>query len=424
MSFTMIVLMGFVGLAVAWGYAYYTTQKLQNAADAAALAGAQAVWDDHDEARSRAMDFSSSNEAGGDAVLLDENASNDPDGDIVTGVYDAATRQFTPSEEVGVANAVLINAKRTTGSPNGALTLPWGGLFGVGSTQFSRWAIAVCERDPIGPGIILLKSSGVGLQHSGEGDVTVNGSVQINSTYKEALHQSGSYGVLSATSYEVVGKIYDTNGSGLPGDWNEGATPVPDPYAGVPVPVLSEHPVRRTSKYAPSGRGPHTLEPGRYIGGMDLGNGANYTFKPGIYIIEGGGVKISTTPPARVVMDQVMIYNTGTNDTLNNADQFYISSDAIVTWTPYQEAPYAGFGLFQNRLLSDKKVQISGNGSTNISAIIYAKSAEVQLSGNGTTTMLGGGFVAASMQISGNGDFTVGGDENTTAGGDKVYLVE
>jgi hypothetical protein len=74
--------------------------------------------------------------------------------------------------------------------------------------------------------------------------------------------------------------------------------------------------------------------------------------------------------------------------------------------------------------LADKKVQISGNGITEITCIIYAKSAEVQLSGNGPTKVLGGGFVAASMQISGDGDFTVGGDDQTEEGGQKVYLAE
>src|SRR5688500_11339259 len=74
-AIVMFVLVGFVALAVDWGYSYYTTQKLQNAADSAALAGAQRVWFSHGEARERAKDFSSANEAGGDPVLLDETDS-------------------------------------------------------------------------------------------------------------------------------------------------------------------------------------------------------------------------------------------------------------------------------------------------------------------------------------------------------------
>jgi hypothetical protein len=429
-SIVMFVLVAFVALGVDWGYAYYTTQKLQNAADAAALAGAQSVWSSHADARQRAMTFSSENEAGGDVVLLHENATNDPVGDIVIGVYDVPTRQFTPNEEEGVANAVMVSAKRTTNSPNGALPLVFGRVLGFNSTQFSRWAIAVCERAPEGPGIILLRPSGPkGLEHSGNGTVTVYGKVQINSTdSSEALYKSGN-GTLEATSFEVVGGSKTT--ATVIGDINEGVDPVADPYAGVPVPNFLnnsiEYPIRSSKKLS-LGNGQYTLYPGRYIGGIDLnGSDGQYTFTPGIYIIEGGGFKLSSAPYENVnqlVMNEVMIYNCGTGGTTSNADQFVISTQGGVTWTPYKVEPYAGFGLFQHRNLADKKVQISGNGNVNITAIIYAKTAEVQLSGNGTTDVLGGGFVAASMQISGDGTFTVGGDENTSAGGEKIYLAE
>src|SRR5690349_24300545 len=84
-AIAIVMLIAFTALAVDWGYAYYTTQQLQNAADAAALAGAQRVWFSHDEARQRAMGMSSENDTGGTMVLLDENASNNASGDIVVG---------------------------------------------------------------------------------------------------------------------------------------------------------------------------------------------------------------------------------------------------------------------------------------------------------------------------------------------------
>lgn len=422
----LFVFIGLLGLAVDWGYTFWTAQKLQNAADAAALAGAQEVWSSPDDARAHAIAIAADNEAGAASLQLADNPTNDPDGDIVIGHYDANTRLLTPTLEAGQTNAVLVRARRTTGSLNGALPLIFGGIFGVANAEVTRWGIAVAQFQPAGPGILLLKSNGVGLQHSGDGNVTIHGTVHINSPYNEALHQSGA-GTLQAESYDVVGEIYDSKPGGLPGDWNEGEDPRTDPYAGVPVPDIDDtvlYPVRSTSKYTPSAANP-TLEPGRYIGGIELnGNQADYVLEPGVYIIEGGGFKVGVVSPGSVTLNQVMIYNTGTNDTLANADQFYISADSTITWTPIVGGVYDQFGLFYNRQLADKKIEISGNGGVNISAIIYGKSAEVQLSGNGETDVLGGGFVAASMQISGNGDFEVGGNSNTRPGGQSIYLAE
>src|SRR5688500_20399034 len=66
----LFVLIGFAGLAVDWGYMTWTAQKLQTAADAAALAGAQQVWRSHKGARDAALDLAALNEAGSKALTL------------------------------------------------------------------------------------------------------------------------------------------------------------------------------------------------------------------------------------------------------------------------------------------------------------------------------------------------------------------
>src|SRR5215212_8189936 len=81
-AIVLFVLIGFVGLAIDWGYMTWTAQKLQNAADAAALAGAQQVWWSHLDARAAAVSLASQNEAGGTTVQLNSNDANDADGDI------------------------------------------------------------------------------------------------------------------------------------------------------------------------------------------------------------------------------------------------------------------------------------------------------------------------------------------------------
>src|SRR5436309_1120358 len=87
-AIVLFVLIGFVGLAVDWGYMTWTAQKLQIGADAAALAGAQDVWHSQVDARAAALNIGSLNEAGGKKVLLNSNDTNDPNGDVVVGKYD------------------------------------------------------------------------------------------------------------------------------------------------------------------------------------------------------------------------------------------------------------------------------------------------------------------------------------------------
>src|SRR5918993_962799 len=82
-AIVLVVLIGFAGLAIDFGYAYYTGQKLQNAADGAALAGAHQVWYGHQGARDAATSIAAANEAGGDAVQLAPNPTNDAGGGAV-----------------------------------------------------------------------------------------------------------------------------------------------------------------------------------------------------------------------------------------------------------------------------------------------------------------------------------------------------
>src|SRR5687767_15041490 len=108
----LLVLIGFVGLAIDWGYMTWTALKLQNAADSAALAGAGKIWESHSAARDAAVDLAALNEAGRKQVMLDPNEANASAGDVVLGKYDRDTKTFTPSTDRMTANAVHVTARR------------------------------------------------------------------------------------------------------------------------------------------------------------------------------------------------------------------------------------------------------------------------------------------------------------------------
>ena len=85
-----------IGLVLDTAKVYYVKHQLQNAADAAALAGARVIKEDTYNARVIAANISSANDADGSAVLLNLNdAANDPNGDIVIGRYNIISSTFT-----------------------------------------------------------------------------------------------------------------------------------------------------------------------------------------------------------------------------------------------------------------------------------------------------------------------------------------
>lgn len=144
-----MMLIGFAGLALDWGYVYLTAHQLQNAADAAALAGVQEIYNSQALARAAAIRIAAANHAGGAAVVVRDNPSNDPTGDVVCGAYDLSAHTFKPSALTD-ANAVRVATRRTAGSAGGALPLFFGPIFGKTTADVSCVATAMMNKPTIG----------------------------------------------------------------------------------------------------------------------------------------------------------------------------------------------------------------------------------------------------------------------------------
>src|SRR5687767_625079 len=204
----LVVFVGVVALAIDWGYAYYTAQKLQNAADAAALAGVKRVWYSHSTARELAIAMAGNNEAGGASVVLNDNPSNDPNGDVIIGHYDEATRAFTATLDRQIANAVAVNARRTTGSANGPLPLIFGGIFGIDQAEITRWGIAVSDGGPTYADLIALNPTDrqtFYIYGHGYLDLGPDGRAQVDSSHSSAALYQGTNITFIFDEVDIVG---------------------------------------------------------------------------------------------------------------------------------------------------------------------------------------------------------------------------
>ncbi len=118
--------------------------ELQNAADAASLAGAQVVTRDVDRARAQAVRVALANHAANVPVRVDSNTSNSAAGDVVIGQYNRTTRQFTPT--LSAPNAVKVIAHRL-GSDGDALPLFFAGILGVDKADVTAHSVAALIDD-------------------------------------------------------------------------------------------------------------------------------------------------------------------------------------------------------------------------------------------------------------------------------------
>ena len=147
----MVVLLGCVALAVDIGYLYVARTELQRAADAGALAGAQALGRDSDglfgeflflsRIYSQAESLAEANSCAGQNVAIDAQS------DVAIGYIDDphnlnSSLQATALDQ---CNAVRVTARRTSGSPLGTINLFFGPILGVHSSGVSARATAVLD---------------------------------------------------------------------------------------------------------------------------------------------------------------------------------------------------------------------------------------------------------------------------------------
>lgn len=171
----LLVLVAFVGLAIDIGYMYVTKSQLQNAADAAALAGSTKLTGETDsstsafyqsDARQEAWMFACKNKAANKSVYIQTNSSlscdsppsasdlnavaNSDTGDLIVGNWNSTTQSFTRATgSTGLSiNALLIRARRTQDSPNGKVGIFFGRVFNFPTMAARASAIAVLTTPP------------------------------------------------------------------------------------------------------------------------------------------------------------------------------------------------------------------------------------------------------------------------------------
>jgi hypothetical protein len=415
------LLIAIVGWALDWGLGALVAHQLQNAADAAALAGAQKVRTDQAAARDLAIDVAAANSVAKDAVDLDRNDGNDAAGDIVVGRFDRDTQVFEP--DTGSPNAVKVVARRTAESTDGTLPLLFGPIYGVPTIEVEREAIAMVGGGT-GAGLIALNyEAKCGLDMSGTVTLQVNdGDVQVNSDHTKAFCANGTP-VINAPVVNVNGEEYFVGNPDFEGELNTGAPQIPDPLAWLPEPTYDKSSDLGTVNI--TGGETKTIDPGYYSGGISQNNGT-LTLNPGIYIVDGPGLNVTGTSTFTAL--GVMFYVVG------GLPKYAVdlSGTGAIRITPpdpgnpdpayqYPEATiYEGVSIFQARD-NHHDSRIIGTNLLDLEGTLYFPSNHLEVGGTGDG--FGNQLIADTIEIHGTGIVTINYDGRFPAPGNKVFLV-
>ena len=135
-----------------------------------------------------------------------------------------------------------------------------------------------------------------------------------------------------------------------------------DPYASLPAPTIPD------DCASPSGS---VYSPGKYCGGLSINSTA--TLQPGVYVIDGGTLKLNASAD---------ISGTGVTFYLTNGATLSFNGNATLDLTAPTSGTYAGVLMFGDRTQSYATNTINGNSYSNLTGAIYFPSQDVRFLGN------------------------------------------
>ena len=388
-------LMGILGLVMDVGYGYYLKQVSQAASDSAAMAGVIAAKD-----------------AGGSCgtTVLCQTDYVCP-----SNLTSPATNNFNAACLYARANGARQTVKVSGGLGNspsnpGAITSYWltvnttqnfplgfGRLLSANNLSVSAQATGglVTTGGSGGCMWILDPLASASLNAVGTSNVQSNCGIYLNSSSSGAFRAQGG-AVVKAASIQVVGGANIANNTTIQPTPTTGVSPAADPLASLPAPTYEGC----DFNYLSIGNGTTTLNPGVYCGGLKI-SGANaiVNFNPGTYIINGGGMQV-TSNTATLNGDGVTFFNTSNGYSFG---VLAIAGGVAANLTAPSSGPYQGILWYQDRNISSSATNgIGGGASQMLRGTIYMPTGVLSFVGGSNTQSLIMALVAYDLTIAGN----------------------
>jgi hypothetical protein len=406
LAISIVVLLGFTALAIDGGMVFADRREAQNAADAAALAGALQKSNGRSEAQVRQAAESSLLSNGFDPADMIFGISSVSD---YSGAYHLVTVELTSTTQTSFAhlfnagqiqNHVLAEARARISSP----AIPGSAIVAMGNCRTQ------------GGSIISIMGGG----NSG-GVLTYNGGIFLNSPEPSGSghcaidppNSAGTWGIRANDGhhiYSVGAHTYagETKVSPVPiHNGINGGVPIEDPLSSIPEPVCNSNGSQSGSVY----------QPGRYGGSgqPSLGSGQ---LSPGIYCITGD---LSYSGNSSLTGEGVVLY-------FINGGLSFRGNGALNITAPHSgnclgqvgnrtdSCNYKGITIFSARS-NTSDIDARGNGDVRITGLVYALNGDFLAKGGGASAdewVVSGQVISRAARGDGNGSFVVVYNQNAT----------
>lgn len=389
----MVPLLGSVGVVVDGSRIYAEYRKAQNAADAAAWAGA------HDLALGRGATQA-----------------------VATATYYATQNGFT----TGSGKTVTVNSPPATGSFAGNANyiqvritnnFPTFIAKALTRSQFTvqTSATAGITSGGAGGGAIYVLNPSVcrSLTLNGSGNwILQNGSsVQVNSSCASDAGRKVGSGNMTLTGggfINVVGGWSQVGSGTVSPAAQSGRLPIQDPLASLPEPAIVGT-IQNGTAASPTakkitGSTNVTLNPGIYYGGINISGSGNITLNPGTYILAGGGLDV--TGSGNFTGNNVFIYNTNDPMQPTGAGAYgtiRFAGSGNINLTQSNSGTYAGMSFFQARA-NTQPATFSGSGNL-LAGTMYFKNAAMTFNGSGNVSS-NFQLIVDTLTMNGSGNLT------------------
>ncbi len=376
-SVLLVILLAITGLVLDGGRMYFEKRRMQNAADAGALAGAHEL-------------FRGNTDLGADvrpAAVNDTGLNGYTDGDssITVNLENGPTGLPNRAVEVTIARTVPTTLMQVLNA--GPVTVRARGTAGLAPY------IDTCI-------LALNPSAASALKFHGNAVVDAACGLMSNSQAGNGFERDG--GSLVSSSFSGVTGYYSDNGGGgsMSPAPQEQAPPMLDPLAFLEPPDYTGWPLASfnppTNEYVCPG--------GQCVFNNKLtvaGSPATRTFQPGIYVLRNG---MDIVSDITVEGFGVTFYNAST------AFNITIGGSATVTFEAPTSGPYKGV-LFYGNPNSGNMTNMLGIGDSvfNFRGAIYFPSQSVMLEGTTSGATPFGMVIAQTVDIGGDAHLTISG---------------
>jgi hypothetical protein len=262
---------------------------------------------------------------------------------------------------------------------------------------------------------------------------TNGGYVQVNSSCASgspntSCSTSGSSALDLAGGGQLTSPHTYVNGtcksnSGIGGPLTEGAVKIGDPLSELAPPDPADYPAGHCGPGLPAltpgssgctfnSAGVTHIDPGVYYGGWDIKkNGAILELGPGVYIIAGGGIKLSNQGSITSVQGgsgapaPVLIFNTDDPSTHTGQGGIDFNAQDTLKLAGLASGPYKGLVVWNDGNGSNPTalIDLEGQSSVNLSGTIYSPKGNVKMEGgSGVGSTAAVQIIAWQMDIGGN----------------------